>query len=212
MNEVLEQMGKIGIIPVVVLNDAKDAAPLAKALCEGGLPCAEVTFRTDAAEESIRIMAEQFPQMLVGAGTVLTTEQVDRAVAAGAKFIVSPGLNPKVVKYCVDKGIPVTPGTCNPSDVEQAIELGLDVVKFFPAEAAGGLKMIKAMAAPYVGMKFMPTGGINAGNVRDYLAYDRILACGGSWMVSGKMVEAGEFDKIKEMTAEAVQIVKECRG
>ena len=212
MNAVLEQMGKIGIIPVVVLNDAKDAAPLAKALCEGGLPCAEVTFRTDAAEESIRIMAEQFPQMLVGAGTVLTTEQVDRAVAAGAKFIVSPGLNPKVVKYCVDKGIPVTPGTCNPSDVEQAIELGLDVVKFFPAEAAGGLKMIKARAAPYVGMKFMPTGGINAGNVRDYLAYDRILACGGSWMVSGKMVEAGEFDKIKEMTAEAVQIVKECRG
>lgn len=212
MNAVLEQMGKIGIIPVVVLNDAKDAAPLAKALCEGGLPCAEVTFRTDAAEESIRIMAEQFPEMLVGAGTVLTTEQVDRAVAAGAKFIVSPGLNPKVVKYCVDKGIPVTPGTCNPSDVEQAIELGLDVVKFFPAEAAGGLKMIKAMAAPYVGMKFMPTGGINAGNVRDYLAYDRILACGGSWMVSGKMVEAGEFDKIKEMTAEAVQIVKECRG
>lgn len=212
MNAVLEQMGKIGIIPVVVLNDAKDAEPLAKALCEGGLPCAEVTFRTDAAEESIRIMAEKFPQMLVGAGTVLTTEQVDRAVAAGAKFIVSPGLNPKVVKYCVDKGIPVTPGTCNPSDVEQAIELGLDVVKFFPAEAAGGLKMIKAMAAPYVGMKFMPTGGINAGNVRDYLAYDRILACGGSWMVSGKMVEAGEFDKIKEMTAEAVQIVKECRG
>lgn len=212
MNAVLEQMGKIGIIPVVVLNDAKDAAPLAKALCEGGLPCAEVTFRTDAAEESIRIMAEQFPEMLVGAGTVLTTEQVDRAVAAGAKFIVSPGLNPKVVKYCVDKGIPVTPGTCNPSDVEQAIELGLDVVKFFPAEAAGGLKMIKAMAAPYVGMKFMPTGGINAGNVRDYLAYDRILACGGSWMVSGKMVEAGEFDKIKEMTAETVQIVKECRG
>lgn len=212
MNAVLEQMGKIGIIPVVVLNDAKDAAPLAQALCEGGLPCAEVTFRTDAAEESIRIMSEQFPQMLVGAGTVLTTEQVDRAVAAGAKFIVSPGLNPKVVKYCVDKGIPVTPGTCNPSDVEQAIELGLDVVKFFPAEAAGGLKMIKAMAAPYVGMKFMPTGGINAGNVRDYLAYDRILACGGSWMVSGKLVEAGEFDKIKEMTAEAVQIVKECRG
>ena len=212
MNAVLEQMGKIGIIPVVVLNDAKDAAPLAKALCEGGLPCAEVTFRTDAAEESIRIMAEQFPQMFVGAGTVLTTEQVDRAVAAGAKFIVSPGLNPKVVKYCVDKGIPVTPGTCNPSDVEQAIELGLDVVKFFPAEAAGGLKMIKAMAAPYVGMKFMPTGGINAGNVRAYLSYDRILACGGSWMVSGKMVEAGEFDKIKEMTAEAVQIVKECRG
>ena len=165
MNEVLEKIQKIGIVPVVVLNDAKDAAPLAKALCDGGLPCAEVTFRTEAAEESIRIMAEQFPQMLVGAGTVLTTEQVDRAVAAGAKFIVSPGLNPKVVKYCIEKGVPVTPGTANPSDVEQAIELGLEVVKFFPAEAAGGLNMIKSMAAPYTNMKFMPTGGINAKNI-----------------------------------------------
>ena len=155
MNEVLEKIQKIGIVPVVVLNDAKDAAPLAKALCDGGLPCAEVTFRTEAAEESIRIMAEQFPQMLVGAGTVLTTEQVDRAVAAGAKFIVSPGLNPKVVKYCIEKGVPVTPGTANPSDVEQAIELGLEVVKFFPAEAAGGLNMIKSMAAPYTNMKFI---------------------------------------------------------
>ena len=129
MNEVLEKIQKIGIVPVVVLDDAKDAAPLAKALCEGGLPCAEVTFRTAAAEESIRIMAKEFPEMLVGAGTVLTTEQVDRAVNAGAKFIVSPGLNPTVVKYCVDKGIPVTPGTSNPSDVEMAISLGLDVVK-----------------------------------------------------------------------------------
>ena len=139
MNEVLEKIQKIGIVPVVVLDDAKDAAPLAKALCEGGLPCAEVTFRTAAAEESIRIMAKEFPEMLVGAGTVLTTEQVDRAVNAGAKFIVSPGLNPTVVKYCVDKGIPVTPGTSNPSDVEMAISLGLDVVKFFPAEQAGGI-------------------------------------------------------------------------
>ena len=161
MNEVLEKIQKIGIVPVVVLDDAKDAAPLAKALCEGGLPCAEVTFRTAAAEESIRIMAKEFPDMLVGAGTVLTTEQVDRAVNAGAKFIVSPGLNPTVVKYCVDKGIPVTPGTSNPSDVEMAISLGLDVVKFFPAEQAGGINMIKAMAAPYTQMKFMPTGGSN---------------------------------------------------
>ena len=148
MHEVLQKIQEIGIVPVVVLDDAKDAAPLAKALCEGGLPCAEVTFRTEAAEESIRIMAEQFPDMLVGAGTVLTTEQVDRAVAAGAKFIVSPGLNPKVVKYCVEKGILITPGTCTPSEVEQAIEHGLEVVKFFPAEQAGGLAMIKAMAAP----------------------------------------------------------------
>ncbi len=212
MNEVLEKIQEIGIVPVVVLDDAKDAAPLAKALCEGGLPCAEVTFRTAAAEESIRIMSEQFPEMLVGAGTVLTTEQVDRAVAAGAKFIVSPGLNPRIVKYCVEKGILITPGCANPSDIEQALENGLDVVKFFPAEPAGGLKMIKAMAAPYVGVKFMPTGGINQNNVKDYLAYDRILACGGSWMVKGDMVAAGEFDKIKGLAAEAVEIVKESRG
>ncbi|MCI7738940.1 MAG: bifunctional 4-hydroxy-2-oxoglutarate aldolase/2-dehydro-3-deoxy-phosphogluconate aldolase [Clostridiales bacterium] len=212
MNEVLKKIQEIGIVPVVVLNDAKDAAPLAKALCDGGLPCAEVTFRTDAAEESIRIMTEQFPQMLVGAGTVLTTEQVDRAVAAGAKFIVSPGLNPRIVKYCVEKGILITPGCSNPSDIEVALENGLEVVKFFPAEPAGGLNMIKAMAAPYVGVKFMPTGGINPTNVRDYLAYDRILACGGSWMVKGSLVDAGEFDKIEELTREAVEIVKESRG
>lgn len=204
MNAVLEQLQKIGIVPVVVLDDAKDAEPLAKALCEGGLPCAEVTFRTEAAEESIRIMTEKFPEMLVGAGTVLTTEQVDRAVDAGAKFIVSPGLNPKVVKYCIEKGIPVTPGTSNPSDVEQAIELGLDVVKFFPAEAAGGLNMIKSMAAPYTNMMFMPTGGINAKNLNEYLAFPKILACGGSWMVKGDLVKAGEFDKITELTKEAV--------
>ena len=204
MNEVLEKIQKIGIVPVVVLNDAKAARPLGQALCDGGLPCAEVTFRTAAAEESIRIMAQEFPEMLVGAGTVLTTEQVDRAVNAGAKFIVSPGLNPKVVKYCVDKGIPITPGTANPSDIEQALELGLEVVKFFPAEAAGGLKMIKAMAAPYTTMKFMPTGGINAGNINEYLAFDKILACGGSWMVKGDLIEAGKFDEIRDLTKEAV--------
>ena len=212
MNEVLKQIEKIGIVPVVVLNDAKDAEPLGKALCEGGLPCAEVTFRTDAAEESIRIMSEKFPEMLVGAGTVLTIEQVDRAVNAGAKFIVSPGLNPKVVAYCVEKGIPVTPGTANPSNVEQAMEFGLDVVKFFPAEQAGGLAYIKAIAAPYTGMKFMPTGGINANNVKEYLACDKILACGGSWMVKGDLVKAGEFDKITELVREAAAIVKEIRG
>ncbi|MFA9463147.1 MAG: bifunctional 4-hydroxy-2-oxoglutarate aldolase/2-dehydro-3-deoxy-phosphogluconate aldolase [Velocimicrobium sp.] len=204
MNEILQKIEKIGIVPVVVLNDENDAKPLAKALCEGGLPCAEVTFRTDAAEESIKIMVENYPEMLVGAGTVLTIEQVDRAVNAGAKFIVSPGLNPKVVKYCIEKNIPVTPGTSNPSDVEQAIELGLDVVKFFPAEAAGGLKMIQSMAAPYTKMKFMPTGGINAKNINEYLAYPKILACGGSWMVSGDLVKAGAFDKIRELTKEAV--------
>lgn len=212
MNEVLEQFKKIGIIPVVVLDDAKDAKPLGQALMEGGLPCAEVTFRTEAAEESIRIMTKEFPDMLVGAGTVLTTEQVDRAVAAGAKFIVSPGINPKIVDYCVKKNIPITPGTCNPSNVETALEFGLDVVKFFPAEPAGGLKYIKAIAAPYTGVRFMPTGGINAENVKEYLKYDRIIACGGSWMVKGDLIKSGNFEKIKELTAEAAAIVKEIRG
>lgn len=209
---IFEQFSKIGIIPVVVLDDAKDAEPLARALCEGGLPCAEVTFRTAAAADSIRIMSEKFPEMLVGAGTVLTTAQVDEAIACGAKFIVSPGLNPTVVQYCLDKGIPVTPGTQTPSDMEKAIELGLDVVKFFPAEPAGGLSMIKAVAAPYVGLRFMPTGGISAKNVRDYLAYDRIIACGGSWMVKGDLVKAGKFDEIKALVSEAAAIVREVRG
>lgn len=212
MNAVLEQIEKIGIVPVVVLNDAKDAEPLAKALCAGGLPCAEVTFRTAAAEEAIRIISEKYPEMLVGAGTVLTTEQVDRAVGAGAKFIVSPGLNPKVVRYCLDKNIPVTPGTQTPSEMEQAIEMGLDVVKFFPAEPAGGLKMIQAVAAPYTGLKFMPTGGINLGNVEEYLKYDRILACGGSWMVKGDLIRAGKFDEIEQMTRDAAELVKKTRN
>ena len=205
MNRVLEEIYRIGIVPVIALNDIKDAKPLAKALMDGGLPCAEVTFRTEAAEESIRIMTEQFPDMLVGAGTVLTTEQVDRAVGAGAKFIVSPGLNPEVVKYCVDKQIPICPGTSSPSDVEAALSFGLDVVKFFPAEAAGGLAMIKAMAAPYTNVKFMPTGGINAKNMNDYLSFDKIIACGGSWMVKSDLIKAGEFDKIRTLTKEAVE-------
>lgn len=212
MKELLERIGEIGIVPVVVLNDVKDAEPLAQALCDGGLPCAEVTFRTDAAEESIRRMTESFPDMLVGAGTVLTIDQVDRAVAAGAKFIVSPGLNPKIVKYCNEKGVLIIPGCANPSDVEQAIENSLSVVKFFPAEQAGGLNYIKAIAAPYTGLKFMPTGGISPKNVRSYLAYDKILVCGGSWMVKGDLVQAGEFDKVRELVKEAVEIVKESRG
>lgn len=204
MNDVLKEIYGIGIVPVIALEDAKDAKPLAKALIDGGLPCAEVTFRTAAAQESIKIMTTEYPEMLVGAGTVLTTEQVDRAVAAGAKFIVSPGLNPEVVKYCVDKNIPVCPGCSNPSDIEQAIALGLDVVKFFPAEAAGGLAMIKAMSAPYVNMKFMPTGGINASNLNEYLDFKKIIACGGSWMVKSDLIKAGQFDKITELTKEAV--------
>ena len=212
MSELLQKVQDMGVVPVVVLNDAKDAAPLAKALCEGGLPCAEVTFRTDAAEESIRIMAEQFPEMLLGAGTVLTTEQVDRAVAAGAKFIVSPGFDPEIVDYCIEKGILILPGCITPSEVAQAVKRGLSVVKFFPAEQFGGVATIKALAAPYTNVRFMPTGGISAKNLPDYLGFKKIVACGGSWMVKGDMITAGEFDKIKEMTAEAVALVKEIRG
>ena len=203
MKSIEERFAELKVVPVVVLNDVKDAAPLAKALVEGGLPCAEVTFRTDAAAESIRIMAEAYPDMLVGAGTVLTTEQVDRAVEAGAKFIVSPGFDPEIVDYCIEKNIPVFPGCISPSEVAQAVKRGLKIVKFFPAEQAGGLAMIKAMAAPYNMLKFMPTGGINTKNLKEYLACDKILCCGGSWMVKGDMVEAGEFDKIQKLTEEA---------
>ena len=204
MNPILEQFGRYGIIPVVKIDRAEDAVPLAKALCDGGLPVAEVTFRTAAAAEAIAAMCKAYPEMLVGAGTVLTTAQVDAAIAAGARFIVSPGLNPKVVSYCIEKNIPVTPGVTSPSEIEQALELGLEVVKFFPAEASGGLAKIKAMAAPYGGIRFMPTGGINADNLNSYLAYDRVLACGGSWMVSADLINAGDFAKITELTREAV--------
>lgn len=211
MNDILRQIGLTGIVPVVVLNKAADAVPLAESLVRGGLPCAEVTFRTDAAEESIRAIAKNFPQMLVGAGTVLTTEQVDRALDAGAKFIVSPGLNPKVVEHCMKKGVPITPGIMTPTELEVALGFGLDVVKFFPAENAGGLKMIKAMSAPYTMMRFMPTGGITAANVREYLACDKILACGGSWMVKSDLVSAGNFAEIERLSREASAIVRETR-
>lgn len=211
MSEILEKIKEIGIVPVIVLEDAKDALPLAEALMEGGLPCAEVTFRTAAAEDSIRAISQAYPEMLVGAGTMLTTEQVDRAVAAGAKFIVSPGFNPRIVQYCQEKGVPITPGCSSPTDIEQALEHGLKVVKFFPAEQLGGLAMIKALAGPYVDVSFMPTGGINAGNVKDYLAYNRILACGGSWMVKGDLIKAGDFQRITELVKEAKQLVKEAR-
>lgn len=204
MNQVLEQISQIGIVPVIAIDDVEKAVPLAKALVAGGIPCAEVTFRTAEGEEAIRRMAKEVPEILVGAGTVLTTEQVDRAVDAGAKFIVSPGLNPKVVSYCVEKNIPITPGCANPSDVEQAIELGLNVVKFFPAEQAGGLPYIKSMSAPYGNMRFMPTGGVNAANLSEYLAFDKILACGGSWMVNKALISAGKFDEITELCKEAM--------
>ena len=212
MSTVAEKIAGFGVVPVVVLDDVKDAAPLAKALVEGGLPCAEVTFRTAAAEESIRIMATEYPDMFVGAGTVLTIEQVDRAVAAGAKFIVSPGFDPEIVDYCLEKEIPVFPGCITPSEVAQAVKRGLKVVKFFPAEQFGGVATIKAMAAPYVGLKFMPTGGVSAKNLESYLSCDKIIACGGSWMVKGDLVKAGKFDEIKNLTEEAVKLAASIRN
>ncbi len=205
MNEMLQEFQKLGIIPVVKIDRAEDAEKLAGALIAGGLPVAEVTFRTKAAKDAIASMSKAFPTMLVGAGTVLTTGQVDEAVAAGAKFIVSPGLNPKVVRYCQEIGIPVMPGVSGPSEIEQALELGLEAVKFFPAEANGGLAKIKAMSAPYGDLMFMPTGGINADNLKAYLQFDKVLACGGSWMVKSDLINAGEFDKIEALTREAVR-------
>ena len=207
MSNVAETIRKLGIVPVVVLHDAKDAAPLAEALCEGGLPCAEVTFRTDAAAESIAIMTAKYPGMLVGAGTVLTIDQVDRAVNAGAKFIVSPGFDPEIVDYCLAKNIPVFPGCITPSEVAQAVKRGLKVVKFFPAESFGGMATIKAIAAPYTGLKFMPTGGINAKNLENYLSCEEIIACGGSWMVKSDLIRDGKFDEIRRLTQEAVAFV-----
>lgn len=208
----LKRFSEIGIIPVVVLEDAKDAEPLGRALVEGGLPAAEVTFRTAAAEESIRIMAENFPEMLVGAGTVLTIEQAERAVKAGAKFIVSPGFDPEIVQWCLDRDVPVCPGIQTPSELISAVKMGLDHVKFFPAENAGGLSMINAVGAAFGNVKFMPTGGINTANVPEYLKSSKIFCCGGTWMVKGNMIKAGEFDKIKEICKEAAAVVKEIRG
>ena len=178
MKTVEEQFYEFGVVPVVVLDDVKDALPLAEALIRGGLKCAEVTFRTEAAEESIRLISKKYPEMLVGAGTVLSIEQVDRAVFAGAKFIVSPGFDPEIVDYCIKKDIPVFPGCITPSEVAQAVKRGLKVLKFFPAEQAGGIAMIKAMAAPYTMVKFMPTGGINSKNLKNYLEFGKIICCG----------------------------------
>ena len=211
MMTIEERFEDFGVVPVVVLDDVKDALPLAKALTEGGLPCAEVTFRTEAAEESIKVMAEAYPDMVVGAGTVLTIEQVDAAVKAGAKFIVIPGFDPEIVDYCLEKEIPIFPGCVTPSEVAQAVKRGLKVVKFFPAEPAGGVAMIKAMAAPYNQLRFMPTGGIGTQNLKDYLEFNKIICCGGSWMVKADLIKNGEFDKICKLTKEAKALAKSIR-
>lgn len=211
MNDLEKSLYRLGVVPVVALNDAKDAAALSDALCEGGLSCAEVTFRTDAAADTIRIMTERHPDMCVGAGTVLTAAQVDKAAACGAKFIVSPGFDPEIVDYCISKKIEVIPGTMTPSEIAQGVKRGLRILKFFPSEPIGGIKTLKSIAAPYNQMMFMPSGGINANNLSDYLAQKFIFACGGSWMVKESMIENGEFDKIRNLSAEASEIVKKFR-
>lgn len=202
--DIIKELHDYGLVPVIKITKVENAVPLAKALAEGGLNCAEITFRTACAKEAIKAITEALPDMLVGAGTVLTTEQADEAIAAGSKFIVSPGLNPKVVKHCLDKGVPVLPGCATPSEVEQALELGLKAVKFFPAEAAGGLNMIKSMSAPYGQLMFMPTGGINEENMLAYLSFNKIIACGGSFMVKDSLIEAGKFEEITALTRSAV--------
>ncbi len=208
MHEILEKLGSLKLIPVVKIEKAADALSLGRALIEGGLPVAEITFRTAAAEEAIGILSRELPELLVGAGTVLKVEQVKQAVGAGARFIVAPGFNPKVVDYCVGQGVPVTPGINSPTQIEMALDRGLEVVKFFPAEASGGLKLLKAMAAPYGNMvKFIPTGGINADNLKDYLANPRVLAVGGSWMVKADLISAGKFAEIARLVEEAVALL-----
>ncbi|MBI5474888.1 MAG: bifunctional 4-hydroxy-2-oxoglutarate aldolase/2-dehydro-3-deoxy-phosphogluconate aldolase [Ignavibacteriae bacterium] len=204
MNKILEEIGLLGIVPVIAIDNADDAEPLAKALVDGGLPCAEVTFRTSAAKEAITRIAKAYPSMMLGAGTVLTVEQVKSAFDCGAKYIVSPGLNTKVVEYCVQKNIPVTPGVATPTEVEMALEQGLEVVKFFPAEANGGLPFLKAISAPYKSLKFIPTGGIDETNLLSYLKFNKVLACGGSWMVKSDLINNKQFDEIKRLTSQAM--------
>jgi len=207
VNKILEKIGELGIVPVVKIEKAEDALPLGKALIDGDLPIAEITFRTSAAEESIKTLTRELPNLLVGAGTVLTVEQTKKAVSAGAKFIVSPGFNPRVVDYCIKNSIPVTPGINNPTQIEMALERGIEVVKFFPAEASGGLSLLKSMSAPYTGIKFIPTGGINQDNLCAYLSNNKVHACGGSWMVKANLISSGNFAEITRLTQEAISIM-----
>ncbi len=204
MNKTLEQIGLCGIVPVVTINDAHHAGPLAEALSEGGLPCIEVTFRTAAAPAAIGAIAKQHPSMLLGAGTVLTVDQAKQALDLGSRYIVSPGLNRKVVEYCLTHDIPITPGVATPTEVEAALDLGLNVVKFFPAEPLGGLPYLKAIAAPYTMVKFIPTGGIDESNLLGYLKFPSVVACGGSWMVKADLISGGRFDEIRTITSRAV--------
>lgn len=212
MTDLLERLGLLGVVPVVEIERAEDAVELGKALLAGGLPCAEITFRTAAAEEAIRRISSSLPQIIVGAGTVLSVDQASKAVSAGAQFIVSPGFNQKVVDWCLQREIPVTPGVLTPTEIEMALDRGLKVLKFFPAEAMGGVATLKAISAPYKGVRFIPTGGINQDNLADYLALPSVHCCGGSWMVKAHLISAGRFDEITRLTEEAVSVVRRVRG
>ena len=209
MKDLAERFHEVGVVPVVVLEDVKDAVPLAKALIAGGLPVAEVTFRTAAAADSIKAISEACPEMLVGAGTVTNLEQAKKAKEAGAKFIVTPGFSKTVTEFAVENNIPVFPGVCTPTEIMMVMEYNLPVVKFFPASQYGGLATIKALSGPFPSLRFMPTGGVNAGNVKEYLASPKIIACGGSWMVKESLIKEGKFDEIEKLTAEAVALVRE---
>jgi len=212
MNEMNTKISAIGVVPVIKLNNPeRDAAPLARALCEGGVPVAEVTFRAAGADTAIRLMKEACPEMLVGAGTVLTTEHVDKAIAAGAEFIVTPGFDPEIVKYCVEKNMPIYPGCTTPTDYHAALKFGLEVLKFFPAEQSGGLAKIKAMSAPFPMFKVMPTGGIGLNNLKEYLSCPVIAACGGSYMVTADLIDNQKWDEIKDLCKKSIEIVKEAR-
>jgi 2-dehydro-3-deoxyphosphogluconate aldolase / (4S)-4-hydroxy-2-oxoglutarate aldolase len=209
---IIERARKIGIIPVVSIPKIEDALPLAEALLEGGLPCAEITFRTAAAAEAVAGIRSRFPEIFLGAGTVLTTEQAEIAISAGAEFIVSPGTNLTVVDYCLSKGVTIFPGVCTPTEVEMALSKGVDTLKFFPAEPMGGVKFLQAICAPYRNVRFIPTGGIDTKNIGQYLALPHVVACGGSWMVKPELFEAGDFAKVKRLAAEAVALVSDLRG
>lgn len=208
---IYEKIHECGIIPVIKLENPEKSVALGKALLDGGINCTEVTFRTATAAETIKRMSDAFPEMTVGAGTVLTTDQAQKAVWCGAQFIVSPGLNPKVVSWCIDRNIPVIPGIATPTELETALDLGLTTVKFFPAEAFGGLKTLKAISAPYGNVRFMPTGGISLENMESYLSFSKIIACGGSFMVTGDLIEKEDYGKITELSRAAVDIVRKCR-
>ena len=208
MSTLNDRIAAAKIVPVIKLNRAQDAAPLAEALVKGGLPVAEITFRTDAAEESIRIVAKEQPSVLLGAGTVTSVDQAKRAVAAGASFIVTAGFSQKVTAHCVENKIPIFPGVCTPSEMMWLLDYGLEVAKFFPAAQYGGLATIKALAGPFPKMKFMPTGGISEKNILEYLAFNKIIACGGSWMVKDELITEGKFGEIASLVADAVKLVK----